>query len=151
MRVLNVTLLLLIDIWKTKDLVGVLHSGPHIDITVYAAGSKVLIAMIGSHTQRNNLHNLVIMSFHQHIILITLIEAHDKEVAVAEGRNEEVALLAGNTHVLERLMRFIGITAALQLVVPDLHRHVVRACHELRLANLRQVRDVAFVGPLVFE
>lgn len=48
-------------------------------------------------------------------------------------------------------MRFIGITATLQLVVPYLHRHIIGAGHELSLTDLSQVSDVALVCALILE
>ena len=107
--------------------------------------------MIGSNTERHNLDNLVIMGLDHDIILVPLLEPHDKEVAGAHGTYQEVALFARHAHVVQRHVRFVGVTAALQLIVPDLHRLVVSTSHEFCLANLGQVRDIALVSPFVLE
>ena len=57
--------------------------------------------------------NLIIVSLHHDVVLIALLEAHDEVVAVAHGTDEKVVLLSGDTHVMQRLVRFVGVTAAL--------------------------------------
>ena len=151
MSVLHIALLLLINVWEPEDFIWVLHSRPNIHIAIDAAGGEVFVAEVWSQTQRHNLNNLIIVCLHHDVILIPLLQAHNEEVAIAERGDEQVSLLAGNTHVLQWLMRFIGITATLEFVVPHLHRLVISACHEFSLADLCQVGDVAFVGALILK
>lgn len=136
MSVLNVALLFLINIWKSKNSIRVLHRGPDIDISVNAPWSKIFISKVRSQTQGNNLDNLIIVSLHHDVVLIALLEAHDEVVAVAHGTDEKVVLLSGDAHVMQRLVRFVGVTAALQFIIPHFHRLVVSARHELGFTNL---------------
>ena len=151
MRILHIALFLLINVGQTEDSVRVLHGGPNVYIAINAAGGKILVTQIRSQTQRHNLNDLVVVRFHHHIILIALFKAHDKEVAVPHGTNEQVMLFTSDTHMNQGCVRFVRVTAALQFVVPHFHRLVVGTRHELRFTNFSQVRNVAFVGPLVLE
>lgn len=134
--VLNVALLFLINIWKSKNSIRVLHRGPDIDISVNAPWSKILISKVRSQAQGNNLDNLIIVSLHHDVVLIALLEAHDEVVAIAHWTDEKVVLLSGDTHVMQRLVRFVGVTAALQFIIPHFHRLVVSTRHELSFTNL---------------
>ena len=77
------------------------------------------------------------MSLHHDVVLVTLLEAHNEEVAVSQRRYEQVPFLSGYAHTIKWQMRFIGIATSLQDVVPDLHGLIIGASHELCVTNLR--------------
>ncbi len=99
----------------------------------------------------DNLDDLLVVSVRDYIVLVPLVEAHDNEVALAESRDEEVHLLSSESHGVERLVRFISVAAALEVLVPNLERHVVRAGDELGVANLHQTLDVGGVRATALE
>jgi len=121
--VLEVTLvLILIDVWDREDFIGMRSSRPDADISVNAASGKVLVLKL---RQSDDLDDLLVMSVRNYVMLVSLVEAHYNEVALTEGRDQQVHLFSCEPHRVEGLVRFISIAATLEVFVPDLKRHVV--------------------------
>jgi len=75
------------------------------------------------------------------VILVHLFEAKDQEVFVAQSRDKEVSLLTSDSHRMKWISSFNGVSASLEIFVPDFETPVKRARDELGVTGLCHACD----------
>jgi len=107
-----------IEIKQSEKTVGVISSGPNVDVTLDTSRSKVLVFLLV--TERNDLRYGLSVGQFKNVQLVLVREPIDDEVTATKTRDQEVAEFTCNSHRVERLMSLKCVTGALEMLVPQL-------------------------------
>ena len=137
-----------IEVEKLGNSVGLGQRGVDVDVTVAAPRREVLVPQFA---KRHNLGDGLRVGPLLNGELVTLRLSKDNKMAFALSADEQLALLTGDLHRAERLVRFISVAHALGELVPQLQRVVLRGSDELVCISDLDASDDILVRGLALE
>lgn len=137
-----------IDVPQREQLVRVVRCRENVHVAVHTAGCEVLVLQL---SERHDLADFLGMGKWENVHLVLLVKAIDNEVAAAQTGNKQIFAFATDRHRVQRLVRLIGVSSTLKVLVPELQGGVQRGSQKFVLVDVDNAGNFVLMRAVGFE